>query len=249
MPVKKDFQRALEEILREHDRQGEICADVKAGELHRRLGGYPGPGNRMPTCCDLMKENMEPGDEILNEPPKGRGASLRIRYKLPRPQAYQGQQHALIVVSCTKKKIWDENVSADPYVPAQHAYAGTTVKDWLSKYQPKLSNYPWIVMSAKYGFIEPDHPIANYDVTFSDPRSGPISDETLKNQVRYQPRFLGGQRKLLCDFRYVAVKGSSTYLEKAKLAFSDMSAKVIKFEEFWQELTTQNARPQITDKL
>jgi hypothetical protein len=140
MPTKKDFQRALEEVFREHDRQGKTLVDVKAGDLHRRVGGYPGPGNRMPTCCTVMKENMQPGDEILNKPPKGKGASLRIRYKLPRPQAYQGQRHTLIVVSCTKKKIWDENASANPYVPAQYAYVGTTVKDWLSKYQPKLSN-------------------------------------------------------------------------------------------------------------
>jgi hypothetical protein len=78
-------------------------------------------------------------------------------------------------------------------------------------------------------------------VTFSDPRSGPISDGTLKNQVHYQSRFLGGQRKLLCDFRYVAVKAvkdSSTYFERVKLAFSDTGAEVIKFEEFWHKLTT-----------
>jgi len=188
-----------------------------------------------------MKENMQPGDEILTQPPKGKGATLRIRYKLPRPKAYQGQRDTLIVVSCTREKIWDKNPSAEPYVPAKDAYTGRTVKDWLRKCQPKLSNYPWVILSAKYGFIEPEHPIGNYDVTFSKLRSGPISDASLKNQVHYQPRFLGNQERLLRDFKHVAVKGSSTYLEKAKLAFTDTSAEVRNFKEFWQRFTAQNA--------
>jgi len=241
MATRKDFQSALEEVFREYESEGKAWVDVEARDLHRRVGGYPGPGHTMPTCCRVMRQNMQRGDEILHEPPKGKGASLRIRYKLPRLQASQGWRDTLIVVSCTSKKIWDEDASANPYVPAKHAYVGRTVKDWLGKCQPKLDNYPWVILSAKYGFIEPDHPIGNYDVTFRKAGSGPISDASLRNQVLHQPRFLGSQEMLLRDFKCVAVKGPSAYLEKAKLAFTATGAEVVSFREFCRRLTAQNA--------
>jgi hypothetical protein len=82
----KDFEA---EILRQW-RTAEISglADVLilAGDLHRGLGGYPGPKNRMPVCCDVMRRMMDSSvDSILSEPPKGKGASLCIRYRIPRP--------------------------------------------------------------------------------------------------------------------------------------------------------------------
>jgi len=39
--------------------------------------------------------------------------------------------------------------------------------------------YPWIIFSSKYGFIEPDHPIKEYDIHFRDDRKKAVSDETL----------------------------------------------------------------------
>ncbi len=38
----------------------------------------------MPICCHVMRKNMQRGDEVLWEPPSGVGASLTIRYLLPR---------------------------------------------------------------------------------------------------------------------------------------------------------------------
>jgi hypothetical protein len=32
----------------------------------------------------VMKRNMKPGDQILQQPPSGAGATLIIRFKLPR---------------------------------------------------------------------------------------------------------------------------------------------------------------------
>ncbi len=58
--------------------------DVTSGALHRAIGGYPGTHHAMPTCCDVMLAAMHDGDTILSMPPKGRGAKLTIRYKLPR---------------------------------------------------------------------------------------------------------------------------------------------------------------------
>lgn len=39
----------------------------------------------MPVCCDVMRRMMDSSvDSILSEPPKGKGASLCIRYRIPR---------------------------------------------------------------------------------------------------------------------------------------------------------------------
>lgn len=58
--------------------------DVNASDLHRRLGGYPGADHRMPNCCRAMHGEMRGKDEVGSAPPSGAGASLTIRYRLPR---------------------------------------------------------------------------------------------------------------------------------------------------------------------
>ena len=83
-PVAKDFSVQLFLILYYASEEGKIFVDVQAGELHRRVGWYAGPNHRMPMCCQVMREEMQPGDVILEEPPKGSGASFRVRYQLPR---------------------------------------------------------------------------------------------------------------------------------------------------------------------
>ena len=58
--------------------------EINSGQLHREVGGYPGQNHRMPMCCAVMRSEMSAVDAILREPPKKQGASLTIRYKLPR---------------------------------------------------------------------------------------------------------------------------------------------------------------------
>ena len=82
-PISEDFQKRLDAVLDDARRSGLPYVDVQSGELHRMVGGYPNKGShRMPTCCGVMRNRMREGDEILSSPPKGRGASLRIRYLL-----------------------------------------------------------------------------------------------------------------------------------------------------------------------
>jgi len=83
-PTAQDFQDELNNIFRLAQQQGKAYVDVKSGDLHRQVGGYPEHNHRMPVCCEVMKKNMKPGDQILQEPPSGQGATLIIRYKLPR---------------------------------------------------------------------------------------------------------------------------------------------------------------------
>jgi len=54
--------------------------DLKSGDIHRELGGYPGKNHQMSICCNVMRELMLTNDLIVYEPPKGNGASFTIRY-------------------------------------------------------------------------------------------------------------------------------------------------------------------------
>jgi hypothetical protein len=84
MPNSAEFRSRLESISRAATAEGQKCLDVNAGELHRAVGGYPGKNHRMPVCCSVMKQEIGPKDTILREPPSGHGASLTVRYMLPR---------------------------------------------------------------------------------------------------------------------------------------------------------------------
>lgn len=81
---KVDFQVAIRKMFADAVDEGQAHLDVHAGKLHTKVGGYPGPGHSMPSCCDVMYAEMNPGDEVLKAPPKKRGANVVIRYRLPR---------------------------------------------------------------------------------------------------------------------------------------------------------------------
>jgi uncharacterized membrane protein len=85
-PVANDFWLQLHLLLDNAFEAGEKSIDVEAGELHRMVGWYPGPNHRMPVCCRVMRGEMQTEDVVLEEPLKGSGASLRVRYQLPRPE-------------------------------------------------------------------------------------------------------------------------------------------------------------------
>ena len=85
MPSAAEFRQTLATTLHGASTQGLPYIDVIAGWLHEQVGEYPGPEHRMPVCCAVMRSEMRPGDLILDQPPKGVGASLTIRYFLPRP--------------------------------------------------------------------------------------------------------------------------------------------------------------------
>jgi hypothetical protein len=38
----------------------------------------------MPNCCRIMYDAQRAGDQVLIKPPSGVGASVTIRYSLPR---------------------------------------------------------------------------------------------------------------------------------------------------------------------
>lgn len=83
-PTSAVFQAVLDALFEEATHVGKSHLDVVAGELHRQVGGYPGHNHRIPMCCGAMRRLLSDGDTILHSPPSGSGASLAIRYCIPR---------------------------------------------------------------------------------------------------------------------------------------------------------------------
>ena len=82
----EDFRNELAAMFAAAAKAGRGTIVVRAGNLHRAVGGYPGSGHRMPVCCNVMYAEMVEGvDEVLSAPASGRGASVTIEYLLPRP--------------------------------------------------------------------------------------------------------------------------------------------------------------------
>jgi len=86
MPTAQNFRHELLAMFNEAEKQDLSSVEIKARKLHRRVGGYPGPNHRMPTCCDVMLAEKRANDRILSQPRKGKGASLTIHYTIPRAQ-------------------------------------------------------------------------------------------------------------------------------------------------------------------
>lgn len=82
MPNKDDFVKEIMKMQQVAKDEGAAYIDIVSGDVHRKLGGYPGTNHRMPICCDAMYELMKPGDEIIEAPPKGKGATVKVRYYL-----------------------------------------------------------------------------------------------------------------------------------------------------------------------
>jgi N-glycosylase/DNA lyase len=145
----------------------------------------------------------------------------------PTPTAPTGE--TLYVVSCTRSKVWDDSAAGAPrFVPAERAYTGRSLRDWLESVEAR-SGARWLILSARYGFIEPDHPVCAYDVTFSDAATGPVDDATLRAQVMHQTRWADGRR--LDAVEKVVVLGSQEYLRRTRQAYAGTGIAVVSWEE------------------
>lgn len=82
-PTTEDFQNELDSIFDRAMEEEKTYIDVNSGELHKKVGGYPGHNHRLPLCCKTMKNNLKEKDIIIKQPPSGQGV-LIIRYQLPR---------------------------------------------------------------------------------------------------------------------------------------------------------------------
>jgi len=126
----------------------------------------------------------------------------------------------LFIVSCTREKIWKKDPNAPKYVPAKEAYVGEHFRKWLNREDSRI--YNWLVFSSRYGLIEPDHPIKNYDIEFGG--KGSISEKTLINQVLYHD--FGFKVKDFSDVYFVGLEG---YYIKLKEIFETIGINLKKF--------------------
>ncbi len=92
----KNFKDELFHMLAEGQKTGNEFVEINAGELHRRVGGYPGRDHRMPNCCQVMKGQLalDYGDSVVDETRSGQGAALTIRYRLPRREEWRHRNGA-----------------------------------------------------------------------------------------------------------------------------------------------------------
>jgi len=115
----------------------------------------------------------------------------------------------LCIVPCGNRKIWDKNPSAGP-TKARDVYVGpfaTKCREYAEMFYPST----WCILSAKYGFLFPDDIVlGQYNVSFNDMRSNPITTTELSQQVRAKGVDLYGE---------IVVLGGKNYVEMAVKVF------------------------------
>ena len=120
----------------------------------------------------------------------------------------------LAIVQCGASKIWKQEPRAG-FVPAKDAY----VSGYFQKNRAYAERFAdrWLILSAKYGFWDPDGPIENYNVSFLIPASKPISMAKLQRQVK---------AKRLSRYRHVVVLGGALYADKVQEAFRSTKCRI-----------------------
>lgn len=90
-------------------------------------------------------------------------------------------EKTLVIVPCGLAKIWDKKSASGPTL-AKAAYVGAPFKV-NREYAEHLSDR-WVILSAKYGFIDPDFIIPGpYNVTFKRKSSDLATVDELRGQV------------------------------------------------------------------
>lgn len=121
----------------------------------------------------------------------------------------------LVIIPCGKAKVWDN----DPYagtVAAKDAYTGGPFK--VNRGYAEATGSRWIILSAKYGFIEPDFPIPeSYNVTFKKRSTRPILLADLRSQR---------ERLELGRYERVVVLGGVEYRQAVMDAFAGTQSRV-----------------------
>ena len=122
----------------------------------------------------------------------------------------------LYIISCTKSKVWDLGEKKS-FVPAKEAYIGKKFRKWVDSEESK--KFLWIVFSSKYGFIDANHPIKNYDIHFVENSNCAVSEEFLINQINNEYFESHGIRFKIKDIPNIYFRGSKEYYSKLKKIF------------------------------
>ena len=122
---------------------------------------------------------------------------------------------SLVVVPSGRRKIWEMNENARP-TKAKKVYTGPPFK--VNREYAETFSDKWVILSPKYGFIEPDFSIPeDYHVDFKDPKTNPISLSELKEQAK--DRF--------SEYPCIVALGGTTYANLVIETFKSTDRKVI----------------------
>ena len=95
MPTRAEFSQFLQRRFRAAEAQGEAWLLIKAKDLHEEAGkSARNVFDHYPSCSNAMRQELTTEDQLVHEPPKGRGSGLTIRYRLPRPGSIFQKLHA-----------------------------------------------------------------------------------------------------------------------------------------------------------
>jgi hypothetical protein len=121
----------------------------------------------------------------------------------------------LVVIPCGISKIWKRNPDAGP-TEAKDAYTGVPFK--VNKEYAERYGDHWVILSAKYGFIEPNFIIEkDYNVTFKDPKTKPIGLSELESQVE----------GTLSNFDKLVALGGKDYTNIVESVFKKTGTRII----------------------
>lgn len=125
------------------------------------------------------------------------------------------QRRTLVIVPCGVQKIWDKQPQTGP-TAAKHAYVSGVFK--LNRQYAERFGDQWVILSAKYGFIDPDFVIPEaYEVTFKRKSTSPITPVELSAQV---------SRLHLGEFGIVVGLGGKEYRSAIAAAFHDFDVEL-----------------------
>ena len=89
-----------------------------------------------------------------------------------------------MILPCGSKKIWAKHTPAGP-TAARLAYTGAPFT--VNRRYAEGVGDRWVILSAKYGFMDPDDLIPEpYEVTFKRRDTNPVPFDTLQQQVQEQ---------------------------------------------------------------
>jgi len=133
-------------------------------------------------------------------------------------------EKTLLIISCTQEKVWECDPTAPDFVPARYAYRGKKFLkflSWAERNKIEKKGFYWVILSGKYGFIEPWHPISKYDIKLGEPDYHPISDETLKNQVKQERCWRNNKIKMEEFKNIISINCSEVYRNKIRESFPE----------------------------
>ena len=134
--------------------------------------------------------------------------------------------HLLNIVACSRAKIWKDKYLDTNSYPARAAYKGGMFKQAINcfmDFNSKTGVEPrWVILSAKYGFIEPDQEISDYNVSFSssDDKYNIVTDSKLLTQWK---------EKELERYHVVFLWGAEAYAGHVRNVLNDMGNNKVKF--------------------